>query len=427
MRPPTPAGRIRRLRLRITLLFALTSAVALIGMAVLTVRADDDAWRGKVDTELNARARETVAALSTGEDGELEFPDPREGGYDCPAVTLLTGPPERLTVTARPHRACVLVPLGPLQAVARAAAGSDSARATAHADDGRPVRLFAQPFGDPSDPETTEGVIVVAADVSQDEAAHDRLTLVVVAACAALIALSALSGRLLAGRAVRPALAALDQQEAFLADAAHDLRTPAASLRLLAETGLRGEADPTEVLERTLRLSTRMGDLVDGLLTRARLMAGVVELDLEPLRLDQLVEAAASDVPAAAPASALGHRVTVRTEPVVVLADAVLLRRAVGNLLDNALAHGHAPGEPADIEVTVTADGTVAVDDAGPGIPPDRVRSLFERFRSGSGSSGLGLSIAAWVAHAHGGSLTVTASARGGARFVLRVPVRRKS
>ncbi|WP_232247335.1 histidine kinase [Kitasatospora azatica] len=57
---------------------------------------------------------------------------------------------------------------------------------------------------------------------------------------------------------------------------------------MLAETGLRGEAGTTEVLQRTLRLATRMGELVDGLLTRARLMAGAVPLALEPLRLDQL-------------------------------------------------------------------------------------------------------------------------------------------
>jgi hypothetical protein len=68
----------------------------------------------------------------------------------------------------------------------------------------------------------------------------------------------------------------------------------------------------------------------------------------------------------------------------------------------------------------------VTVDDAGPGVPPEQVRSLFERFRGGSGSSGLGLSIAAWVAQAHGGSLSVTGSARGGARFLLRVPARKR-
>ncbi|MFH8387311.1 ATP-binding protein [Kitasatospora sp. NPDC018058] len=51
--------------------------------------------------------------------------------------------------------------------------------------------------------------------------------------------------------------------------------------------------------------------------------------------------------------------------------------------------------------------------------------SLFERFHSGTGSIGLGLSIAAWVAHAHGGALTVSTGARGGARFVLRLPVQK--
>ncbi|MGW2378124.1 MULTISPECIES: sensor histidine kinase [Kitasatospora] len=417
MRPPTPAGRIRRLRRRIALLFTLTSAAALIGMAALAVHADDTSWRGQVDADLTARVREAVAELRVGDDGALLYPDPKEGGYDCPAVTLLTGPPDRLTVAAQAHRPCAIAAPAAVMAVAQAAAAPGTARATSHDQGGHPVRLFAQSFLAPPDEDGLTGVVVAATDISAHQSAHNRLTLEITAACAALIGLSALSGRLLAGRAVRPALAALDQQEAFLADAAHDLRTPAASLRLLAETGLRGEAEPTEVLRRTLRLSTRMGELVEGLLTRARLMAGVVDLDLEPLRLDQLVDAVVTDTPAE------GHRVRTRTEPVIVRADPALLRRAVANLLGNALAHGHALGEAADVEVTVSADGTVAVDDAGPGVPPERAHSLFERFHSGAGSSGLGLSIAAWVAHAHGGSLTVTASERGGARFLLRVPV----
>ncbi|MCZ0982216.1 sensor histidine kinase [Streptomyces diastatochromogenes] len=98
------------------------------------------------------------------------------------------------------------------------------------------------------------------------------------------------------------------------------------------------------------------------------------------------------------------------------------MRRAVGNLLDNALAHGHAPGVPADVLLTVGRDGTVTVEDAGPGLPPEVAGALFERFRSGSGSTGLGLSIASWVAHVHGGTLTAGRSAAGGARFVLRLP-----
>ncbi|MEY9876359.1 signal transduction histidine kinase [Streptacidiphilus sp. MAP12-33] len=70
------------------------------------------------------------------------------------------------------------------------------------------------------------------------------------------------------------------------------------------------------------------------------------------------------------------------------------------------------------------AVATVTVDDAGPGIPPGVADSLFERFRSGSGSTGLGLSIASWVARAHDGRLTAGASPQGGARFTLRIPAR---
>ncbi|WP_043262741.1 ATP-binding protein [Streptomyces sp. CT34] len=88
----------------------------------------------------------------------------------------------------------------------------------------------------------------------------------------------------------------------------------------------------------------------------------------------------------------------------------------------NALHHGHAPGHPATVDITVTADGTVTVDDAGPGISPALAHSLFQRFHSGSGSTGLGLSIASWIAHAHDGTLTVDPSAHGGARFILKLP-----
>ncbi|MFI8281389.1 sensor histidine kinase [Streptomyces sp. NPDC085929] len=84
-----------------------------------------------------------------------------------------------------------------------------------------------------------------------------------------------------------------------------------------------------------------------------------------------------------------------------------------------ASAHDNAAG--------TALDGVITIDDAGPGVPPALANSLFERFRSGSGSTGLGLSIAAWVARAHGGTLTLETSPRGGARFALRIPTCGKS
>ncbi|MFE6986076.1 sensor histidine kinase [Streptomyces griseus] len=433
-RPLTPTARVRRLRRRITLLFALTSAVGLVAMAVWAVRGDDGRWRDQLDRTMSADTNWALGLLETDENGRLDADVLLDtAGTACPPLHLLSVPPDAapdgrrispadLVVEHAPRTPCLTVD-GP--AVRRAAASAVNADEERSIDGGtttgEPVRLLALPFYPPEAEEDArpQGALVTVADTAAQQADHRRLAWRVTGGCALLVCLSALVGHLLSGRAVRPALEALDRQESFLADAAHDLRTPAASLRTLAETALRGDTDSTDVHRRTLRLAEGMGALVDGLLTRARLMSGTAVLAAEPLRLDQLVEAVVEDAPAD------GHRVTVEAQETVVVADPDLVRRAVANLVGNALVHGHLPGAPAEVEVTVAVDGastTVTVEDAGPGLPPEVAGALFDRFRSGSRSTGLGLSIASWVAHAHGGSLTAGPGRRGGARFVLRLP-----
>ncbi|RSS60230.1 sensor histidine kinase [Streptomyces sp. WAC01280] len=416
-----------RLRRRISLLFALTSAVGLIAMAVFAVRSDSARWREQLDHAMDADSSWALGLLETDEDGRLAT-DVLAGTVNtgCPPLTVLlaTGDDGRggLTVQHAATAPCLTVSPGVVLEAGRAAARTGEARGfDRRTTDGEPVRVFALPFYAPeaAEGEAPQGVLVTMADATAQRDDHRRLVWVVTGGCAVLVLLSAAVGHVLSGRAVRPALSALGQQEAFLADAAHDLRTPAASLRTLAETALRGETDSTDVHRRTLRLAEGMGRLVDGLLTRARLMSGTATVARQPLRLDQLAEAVAEE---AVEASAAGHRVRVEAEDTVVVADPDLVRRAVGNLLGNALAHGHAPGVPADVLVTVARDGTLTVEDAGPGLPPGVADALFERFRSGSGSTGLGLSIASWVAHAHGGTLTAGPGEHGGARFVLRLP-----
>ncbi|MFE1551611.1 sensor histidine kinase [Streptomyces sp. NPDC058718] len=423
----TPTARVLRLRRRISLLFALTSAVGLIAMAVFAVRSDSARWREQLDHAMDADSSWALGLLEADENGRLAT-DVLAGTVNtgCPPLTVLlvTGDDDRggLTVQHAPAAPCLTVSPGVVLEAGRAVARTGEARAfDRRTTGGEPVRVFALPFYAPeaAEGEAPQGVLVTMADATAQRDDHRRLVWVVTAGCAVLVLLSAAVGHVLSGRAVRPALSALDRQEAFLADAAHDLRTPAASLRTLAETALRGETDSTEVHRRTLRLAEGMGRLVDGLLTRARLMSGTATVARQPLRLDQLAEALAEE---AVEASAEGHRVRVEAEDTVVVADPDLVRRAVGNLLGNALAHGHAPGVPADVLVTVARDGTLTVEDAGPGLPPGVADALFERFRSGSGSTGLGLSIASWVAHAHGGTLTAGPGDHGGARFVLRLP-----
>lgn len=433
-RPLTPTARVRRLRRRITLLFALTSAVGLVAMAAWAVRGDDVRWRDQLDRTMSADTNWALGLLETDEDGRLDAGVLLDtAGTACPPLHLLSVPPDAardarriapadLVVEHAPRRPCLTVDGPAVRRAATAAVNADEERSLdGRTATGEPVRLFALPFYPPEAEEDSrpQGALVTVADTAAQQADHRRLAWRVTGGCALLVCLSALVGHLLSGRAVRPALEALDRQESFLADAAHDLRTPAASLRTLAETALRGDTDSTDVHRRTLRLAEGMGSLVDGLLTRARLMSGTAVLAVEPLRLDQLVEAAVEDAPTD------GHRVTVEAREAVVVADPDLVRRAVANLVGNALVHGHAPGAPAEVEVTVAVDGvstTVTVEDTGPGLPPEVAGALFDRFRSGSRSTGLGLSIASWVAHAHGGSLTAGPGRRGGARFVLRLP-----
>lgn len=423
----TPTARVHRLRWRITALFALTSAVGLTAMAAFAVRSDDARWREQLDRSMNVDTSWAVGLLETGDDGRLDTSTLVDTmGTGCPPLTVVSVRPGTdqdknpdLVVEHAPRRPCLSVRAAVVRSAAAEAVRREEASASDQVTtDGQPVRVFAMPFFHPeaAEGDGPQGAIVTVSKTSDRLADHRRLVWLVSGGCAVLVAMSAVIGHVLSGRAVRPALSVLGREEAFLADAAHDLRTPAASLRTLAETALRGETDTTDVLRRTLRLAEGMGGLVDGLLTRARLMSGTLTLAREPLRLDQLVEAVVADAPVG------GHGVTVRSEETVVNADPDLVRRAVANLLGNALVHGHAPGEPADVRISVTRDGSVTVEDAGPGLPPQVAGALFERFRSGAGSTGLGLSIASWVAHAHGGGLTAGRGERGGARFVLRLP-----
>jgi signal transduction histidine kinase len=89
------------------------------------------------------------------------------------------------------------------------------------------------------------------------------------------------------------------------------------------------------------------------------------------------------------------------------------------------MRHGRAPGAAQAIVTVTVADGRVMVADQGPGIDPSIGEDVFERFSSGGGSSGLGLSIVRWVALSHGGDLQVYNADEGGAIFEFRIPVAR--
>jgi two-component system OmpR family sensor kinase len=208
----------------------------------------------------------------------------------------------------------------------------------------------------------------------------------------------------------------------FVSDASHELRTPLTSMRGYAEL-LQRNPDMTRddvmlALRRIGDETARMGVLVDDLLLLARLDQGR-PLERKPVDLEALAGDACADVRAIDGSRAVVlHAVT----PVVVDGDELRLRQALGNVLRNALVHTPA-GTPVEVEVT-TPDARAVIDvvDHGPGIPSGQAERIFERFhradpeRSGDqGGSGLGLSIAAAVVAAHGGTISVHETPGGGA------------
>jgi two-component system, OmpR family, sensor kinase len=215
----------------------------------------------------------------------------------------------------------------------------------------------------------------------------------------------------------------------FLADASHELRTPLASIRGYAELFRIGAAREPEKIEKAMRRiedeATRMGNLVENLLTLARLDQ-LPELSRRPVDLTQLASDAADDARAAAP----DRQVELdAAEGVTVLGDASQLRQVIGNLVRNALVHTP-PRTPIEVRVAGADDqATLEVRDHGNGLPTDDTDALFERFwradpgrERGAAGAGLGLSIVAAIVTAHGGHVTAQNTADGGASFVIALP-----
>lgn len=204
----------------------------------------------------------------------------------------------------------------------------------------------------------------------------------------------------------------------FVADAAHELRTPVAGLQTAAETliqlGPDASAEQREELELLLvRESRRAGTLVADLLELSRIDAGL-QLHLAPVDLRQLADAQAARLRLIAP------DVTIKLHGAgTVTADADRLTQVLTNLVDNARQAG-----ARTVRITVGPTG-VLVEDDGPGVPPAARERIFARLVHGPDSkgAGLGLAIARGVARAHGGDLTVADRTDGltGAAFHLHL------
>lgn len=236
-------------------------------------------------------------------------------------------------------------------------------------------------------------------------------------------------------RAINRLMAHLDTagraQQAFLSNAAHQLRTPLAGLQTQLELAV--EALPEDARPRIARLrdaTRRLAHFTHQMLALARSSSqGAMISDHRPVDLACLLEDAASDLLDAALAK--GIDLGFETAPVTVEGSRWMLREMVANLIENAIAYTPASGRvTARCGIGEAGEAFVEVEDDGPGIPPDERERIFERFyRIGSAGgggvegTGLGLAIVREVAERHAASVVVGDGADGrGARFRIDFP-----
>ena len=290
------------------------------------------------------------------------------------------------------------------------------------------MRLHAERFT------TVSGTVYVAAAVAdRGELAERYASLIEVFVAAALVALLlvAAGGYVLVRQSTAPVERSMEQMRRFMADAAHELRTPVTLLRTRAEVALGQERvaeRDTETLRSVGREAERIGAVVGDLLTLARADAGEWTAVRETVYLDDQAADAVESVRVLAQRA--GVTLEVGTfEEAPVTGDPVLLRRLLLILLENAVKFTPAAGR---VRLDVSArEGhcTVVISDTGRGIPPAELARVFERFFRGESArhetegAGLGLAIARWIADLHGATIDIASTPGTGTRVVLEFSV----
>ena len=221
-------------------------------------------------------------------------------------------------------------------------------------------------------------------------------------------------------------------RQEFVANVSHELRTPLSLIKGYVETLLEGAKDNPTIAAKFLttidRNAERLRLLIEDLLTISELESGRVKLDLQPVALRGLIEKVLGDFKSVA--SAKQMNLIDQVPDLHVSADAARLEQVLCNLVDNAIKYGRNEGS---VTVTASAVGDelieVGVQDDGPGIPPESLERIFERFyrvdkaRSREqGGTGLGLSIVKHIVQNHGGRVWARSEVGHGAAFYFTLP-----
>jgi signal transduction histidine kinase len=420
--------RLVRLRLRLTIWYVATFGliIALLGGGLFIVISYQ--LSQQLDDSLRNATQELVRAARI-----RELEQGSVGGRVVDAVDELNIPDRVLYLFDLDGN-----PIKPAKAddwirqAARRAATSGQVTEQRETPDDRTLRLHAVGFS------LASGRHLVAVAVADQEELEDKYADLIAAfvgiAFVALFLVAA-GGFLLVRQSTAPIERSIEFMRRFMADAAHELRTPITILRSRAEIALQ---QPREAVTYVATLrgveaeARRLGGIVDSLLVLARADAGERQIEKQPIFLDDI----AVDAAAAAEAVARQKNVTLTMdefEEAPISGDPTLIRQLMMIVLDNAVKFTDAGGHVRVRVSMLEKAPTFVVEDTGIGIGPQELGLVYRRFfrgetaRSRTDGAGLGLSIASWIAEEHGADISIASQPGRGTRVVVRFPERAPS
>lgn len=419
----TGIQRLVRLRLRLTIWYVATFGliILLLGASLFAViryqisqQLDYALTSATEELARAARIREAEAKSARGRVvdavDELNIPDR--------ALYLL----DTLGNAIKPDTAAEWI-----RAAARETAKTGQSSVQIDTRDDETLRLHALLF------KLASGRYLVAVAVADQVELEDRYADLIAAfggvALAALVLVAA-GGFLLVRKSTAPIERSFLFIRRFMADAAHELRTPITVLRTHAEVALQQPRDAASYVSSLRGIEAearRLGGIVDSLLVLARADSGERQIEHERFFLDDVA------IDAAAAAQLVGRQkgvvVTVEEfEEAPIVGDPALVRQLLMILLDNAMKFTDAGGE---VRVRVSMPQgvpTFVVEDTGIGINAEDLPRVFQRFfrgdtaRGRTEGAGLGLSIASWIAREHGAEISMTSEPGTGTRVAIRFP-----
>jgi heavy metal sensor kinase len=453
------------IRIRLTLLFAGLSALFMVAFSATVLWLFGQSLQDSLDRELRGKVEALAAAYEmNGDDINVEMDEHARGNLWADSLAQIQTPEGKVLFRTHPEAGEAL----PLPSGLRSRAEESVqffTEGTRPRGELRSAWLWDERYRRPI-------VIGVAAPLETVWQARRELLRVMILAGCGLVAISGLVGWFVTGRLLHPlgAMASkarqisakdlserlevrnrhdevgqlattlnemigrlgasFEQMRRFTSDASHELRTPLTCMRSEVEVALQDSRTPEEyreVLGSILEEVDRLTRLSDSLLTLAKLDAGHISLNLEPVDIAALLAEAADRIRVQAEAKGITLDVRNASVNCKVQGDARLLEQVLLNLLDNAIKYG---GQVIDARARATGgEVRVTIRDSGSGIPAEHLDHLFERFyrvdKSRSrelGGAGLGLSLARHFVELHGGRIEVRSEKEKGTTFEVIVP-----